>query len=297
LSAFRCSTASLERSEPLQGTASTVRAFLLIECPGPWGEVALRDSRLPTDVASAMLRKTRPLGVRPLLIRRHRGRASVVHHVFLAYADPVNPWMQTVHLDNPAQLLDLDLVALSQGRSPGLETTTSPLFLVCTHGKHDVCCAEKGRPVAAALAEVEPDTTWDVSHIGGDRFAGNVLVLSHGLYYGRLDAESVVRMAAEHRAGRLDLQHLRGRTGFPFAVQAAEWFLRRELDVTGLGDLRLFAKASQGGDVEVDFRVCGEHSWRVRLTASHSQPQRLTCSSSRESPAPRFDLAAIARLD
>jgi len=25
-----------------------------------------------------------------------------------------------------------------------------PLYLVCTHGTHDVCCAVRGRPVAAA---------------------------------------------------------------------------------------------------------------------------------------------------
>jgi hypothetical protein len=34
---FRCSGASVLRDEPLAGTASTVRAFLLIENTGPWG--------------------------------------------------------------------------------------------------------------------------------------------------------------------------------------------------------------------------------------------------------------------
>ena len=44
---FRCSAAGLERGDAIAGTASTVRAFLLVENPGPWGVDALRDSRLP----------------------------------------------------------------------------------------------------------------------------------------------------------------------------------------------------------------------------------------------------------
>ena len=87
---------------------------------------------------------------------------------------------------------DLDVEALGAGRSPGLTPHAGPGLRVCTHGRHDTCCAERGRPVAAALAAAHPELTWEVSHIGGDRFAANALVLPHGLYYGRLDADSVV---------------------------------------------------------------------------------------------------------
>ena len=41
---FRCSLASAQRDDELAGTASTVRAFLLVECIGSWGVDALRDS-------------------------------------------------------------------------------------------------------------------------------------------------------------------------------------------------------------------------------------------------------------
>lgn len=291
---FRCSGASLERAEPIYGTASTVRAFLLIECAGPWGVVALRDCRLPQAVKSAVLRTTRMHGIRPLLIRRHRGRAPVGLTVFGAFAHPAKPWIETARLDDPAQLLDLDLASLAAGASLGLTRTDQPLFLVCTHGRHDACCAERGRPVAAALTAAEPEATWDVSHIGGDRFAGNVLVLRDGLYYGRLDAASAVEMAAAHRSGRIDLEHLRGRCGYPFAVQAAEWFLRHELSLDGLRDLRLLGRRSREDEVDVDFGVRDEGSIRVTLRQSGSDPHRLTCSATLDSIAPRFDLMGIA---
>ena len=110
---------------------------------------------------------------------------------------------------------------------------------MCTHGRHDACCAERGRPVAAALSAAHPEDTWEVSHIGGDRFAGNLLVLPHGLYYGRLDAPSAIAVAGDHEAGQLDLDHLRGRSGYAMPVQAAEIALRRELGETRNDALRL----------------------------------------------------------
>jgi hypothetical protein len=297
LRAFRCSDASLERAEPAYGTASTVRAFLLIECAGPWGVMALRDGRLPRDVTSPLVQTARASGVRPLLIRRHHRQAARGLAVFAASAHPTKPWMETAQLDAPAQLLDLDLAAFGQGESVGLTPTDSPLFLVCTHGKHDACCAEKGRPIATALTAAEPDATWEVSHIGGDRFAGNVLVLRDGLYYGRLDATSAVAMAARHRAGQMDLEHLRGRSGYPFAVQTAEWFLRRELNLDGLRDLSLSARKSRGDVVDVDFHVHDGRSYRISVRQSRSAPQRLTCTATVESPIPSFELADLVRTD
>ena len=212
------------------GTASTYRRFLLVEFPGPWGVEALRDSRMPPEAARALRLRARPLGIRVALIRRHgRSRASETMRVFAAHAHHRRPWLETADLAGPHELAGLDLDALSGGRSLGLEPWSAPLFLTCTHGRHDVCCAERGRPLVTALASRRPDAVWECSHLGGDRFAGNVLVLPHGLYYGRLDPEAAARMAVWHHEGRLDLEHLRGRSGYPFAVQAAEIFLRRRL--------------------------------------------------------------------
>lgn len=295
MTGFRCSAASVERGDAMAGTASTVRAFLLVECAGPWGVAALRDARLPHDVKTG-LRAAAAHGVRALLIRRH-GRADTTGaHVFAAFAHPERPWMETAVLDRPADVLGLDLAALGAGRSLGLAPTSEPLFLVCTHGRHDACCAERGRPVAAALADVEPAATWEVSHIGGDRFAANVLVLRDGLYYGRLDAESAARVAAAHRAGRLDLAHLRGRSGYPFAVQAAEWHARRELGDDVVTSTRLLGRSARGDEVGVDLALAGGQ-WRVVLREGRTPPARLTCAAARESPAPRFDLVSLAPLD
>jgi hypothetical protein len=292
---FRCSAASLARDEPLAGTASTFRRFLLAEFPGPWGIDALRDSRLPTDLGLALKRRCKGLGIRPLLIRRHgRSPGGGRMQVFAAYADPDRPWMESVEIDSPEGLLDLDLEALGEGRSLGLDRWEAPLFLTCTHGRHDTCCAERGRPVARALFYSHPNEAWEVSHIGGDRFAGNVLVLPHGLYYGRLDPECAAKMAVYHHEGRLDVEHLRGRSGYPWPVQAAEIFLLRELGVDGISALRL-VDTEAAGDVQTSrFEAVDGRAWAVAVRRGRDAPQRLTCSAVGDSPIPTHTLVSLA---
>ena len=278
----------------MAGTASTFRRFLMAELPGPWGVDALRDSRLPADVGTALKRRARLLGIRVALIRRHgRSAAGNTMRVFAACADPERPWIETTQLRDPAELLSLDLDALSAGGTLGLDRWDAPLFLTCTHGRHDACCAERGRPVARALFYSHPDEAWEVSHIGGDRFAGNVLVLPNGLYYGRLDPESAARMAVWHHDGRLDLDHLRGRSGYAWPVQAAEIFLRRELGLDGISALRL-VEASADGDVRTStFESADGSTWSVAVRQGKAAPERLTCSALRDSPIPTHTLVSI----
>ncbi len=59
----------------------------------------------------------------------------------------------------------------------GDEPMTSPLLLVCAHGRRDACCAKLGTPVYESLSpHVDPGLLWQSSHHGGHRFAANVLV-------------------------------------------------------------------------------------------------------------------------
>lgn len=282
----------MQRSEPLLGTASTILAFLLIEVPGPWGVDAVRDCRLPQQLTENLLGKVHPLGIRPLLIRRHGRSNPPSTRVFAAYADPHLPWMQTAELDSPQQILDLDLDGLAAGRSAGLAVTDDPIFLTCTHGRHDPCCAEQGRPVARTLAASHPAESWEVSHIGGDRFAGNVLVLPEGLYYGHLQPDVASKLATEHRRGHLSLNELRGRSGFGFAIQAAEVYLRRHLALTELRAIRLESQSLQLGITEAVF-LHGTQRWRVRLRRAQADAHLLTCGARLSNPTFVHELIAI----
>ena len=261
-----------------------MRAFLLIEAPGAWGIDAVSDNRLPRQVKTQLARTANRHNVRLLFIRRHGRSTPGRITVFAAYADPMAPWAETASLRDPADLLNLDLASLGAGRSPGLTALTSPLFLVCTHGKHDICCAERGRPIAAALHQSDPDATWEVSHIGGDRFAGNMLVLPDGLYYGRLSPAAAVTVAERHRQGHLEIDYLRGRCGYPFPVQAAEIFLRRHLGQSAVDALRLTSRGRHGVETEAVF-TDGTRSWTVAVETTGTPADQLTCRAPGKSEA------------
>jgi hypothetical protein len=297
---FRCTAQSLLRDDELAGTASTVRAFLLVENPGPWGVDALRDNRLPPAVKHGLRRAAVAAGVRVLLIRRHHRRAPREDfRVFAAYADPLSPRVESTVLHRAEDLLALDLEALRAGRSLGLRPHDQPLYCVCTHGRHDACCAERGRPVASALSAAHPDETWECSHLGGDRFAANVLVLPDGLYYGRVHAASALTVAGAHASGRLDLDHLRGRSGLAMSVQAAEIALRQELGETGLDTVRFVGRRVVGPEedhITVARFTVGGGSYDVEVrTSIPAEQHRLTCSATRDNPILSHQVLAIRR--
>lgn len=291
---FMCATASTERLEPMVGTASTVRSFLLVQQEGPWGIDALHDSRLPSDVATALTLACRTAGVRPLLIRRH-GHVTGRTRVFAARADATDPWLETALLDDVDEVLDIDLGALGRGHSTGMDRVDESVFLVCTNGSHDLCCAAFGRPLAKVLMASHPDQAWEVSHIGGDRFAGNLVVLPDGLYYGRVTPQDGPRIVQAHLDGHLDLAHLRGRSSHSFAVQAAEHHLRLQTGLTGLGDVVLVAARRDDDLVTATFAAMGR-SWSVVVRAVTGEPAVLTCRSTGPNRPRHHELVAVEQI-
>jgi hypothetical protein len=293
--AFRCAAASEDRDEPQAGTASTVRAFLLVEAPGPWGVDAIRGSRLPAEVRDWLAATPARDRVRPLLIRRHRRRGAHPPgetRVFAAFADRASAWMETAVLRDPRELLDLDIAPLGRGASPQLTPYPEPVYLVCTHGRHDACCAERGRPLCAAITKEAPEQTWEVSHIGGDRFAANLLVLPDGLYYGRLTPADAPGFVAAHRRGELDLDHLRGRCAYPFPVQSAEIHLRRELGITRADAAPLLGVERAGDLTRAAFDVDGTEQV-VTVRAERQASHRLTCRAASAQAVVRYSLVSV----
>jgi hypothetical protein len=295
---FRCAAASEDRSESMAGTASTVRAFLLVEHPGPWGVDALRDARMPDGIGPELRERVAATGTKVLLIRRPAGASKETAgvRVFAAYADHAEPWLETTVLDDLREVHDLDLEALAAGRSPGLTAHPGPVFAVCTHGRHDTCCAERGRPVAAGLAAAFPDETWEASHVGGDRFAANLVVLPHGLYFGRLEPDTARGVARLLAAGELDLDHLRGRSGLATPLQAAEAALRRYVDERRLDAVRFVSREVHAGRTDAVFDVSGRR-YAVAVTSTRgSDLQKLTCRALRENPVMHHEVHEIRGL-
>ena len=299
LNRFSCTPASLQRGEPIAGTATHVRTWLLLEHSGPWGQTALRDARLPDGLGAALRQLARHHKAKVLLIRRPRSARDPARlNVFAAYSDPVQPRVEHGTVANAREVLELDLSALRNAGTTGLDASRGPIFCVCTHGRHDACCAEFGRPAALALHAAHPDLTWEVSHIGGDRFAGNMVVLPEGLYYGRLDPTSAVAAADAHLSGALDLDFLRGRSSFPMPVQAAEIAVRRKLEVLDLSAVTVRTHRSEGDETIAAFDTPhGAYRVRVRTVNDPATATRLTCNALRDNPVPEHEVLMIEPVE
>lgn len=113
------------------------------------------------------------------------------------------------------------------------ETLGGRRWLVCTHGAKDACCGLIGRRVAVPLVVALPGQVLEVTHVSGDRFAGNVLEVPSGRLYGRVGPADVERFAAIVGAGQVAYEWLRGGVGLTALEQAGEVFARRALDHRG----------------------------------------------------------------
>jgi hypothetical protein len=293
--ALRCAAASEDRSEPLFATASHVPNWLLLEQPGGWGHNAALESRLDPDIGSALVAKTRAEGTRLILIRRGTRSAGAKPQAYFCHVGPTESFLTRIDIGAPQDLLSLDFRdAHSGGRGIG-QRQDEPLHLVCTHGRHDACCSIRGNGVAKMLLKALPDSAWEASHIGGDRFAANILSLPSGVYYGRVEEDDAVRLIADLERGRLDLRHYRGRCCYPFPVQAAEFFLRRELELRGIDDAILKeAVRNDARTLWATFDVGGrEVSVTVAIEAD-ADAYLLTCKAGEMMHPPRFKLLSLS---
>ena len=291
---FSCSVFSRELEEPLYGTASQVRRWILVEQPGSWGTDAVASS-LPPDVAIPLRAAARSVGARLLLIRRHGRSDPPVRNCFVAVTTADTRRIERVVFSDPAELLDIDWAPLRQFAAVGGDQVDEPLYLVCTNGSHDTCCARFGRPVAAVLDAQFEGLVWESSHFGGDRFAGNVVFLPDGIYYGRVSPDNAIDLVEQHAAGHLSLDNFRGRSFEPFVAQAAEHFVRAERGLLRVDDV-----------IPADVEELGHGWFRVALTTSSGESvtatversaaevaQQLTCRSPGEECPPRYHLVSL----
>jgi hypothetical protein len=287
-----CSDRSEERQDPLAGSSGFGERWFLVEIDGAWGSRAFVQSRLDPALARRLVLRVEGARMRPLAIRRTGRRADERRQQSLwrwAVVD-ARPGQESTRwgsVDDPQLLLDVPLDG-----SAGV-LSDKPVICVCTHARHDQCCAVKGRPVVSALAKQYPDETWECSHLGGDRFAPTMIVLPHGLHYGRVPAAAACDIIESYLDGRVDPRYLRGRSSLPNAVQAAESFARARFDDNGIDSFRLVEQRHEGGASTVVFDRGGSLV-TVNLVETRSVPLLSTCASTVAAPVREFALVSIS---
>ncbi|MGE2729630.1 sucrase ferredoxin [Mycolicibacterium vaccae] len=287
-----CSDQSLARADPIYGTASAGHAWLLLELEGGWGPMAFLQSPNVIDpqLGRAVVKRAEAAKMRIAAIRRPGRRSGAPRwRWYVAHTGLGEETLHHGEVSDPRDYLDIALDG-SDGQQ-----VDGPLVAVCTHGKHDQCCAVRGRSAAAAIAVTYPEMTWECSHLGGDRFAATMLILPAGLCYGRVDSADGADLVTRYLDGRLDDRFLRGRTSLPHVVQAAQHYARTEF-----GDDRIAAYAP----LEVDpgdgttrvVLACDGGSIEVTVREGMSEPLLSQCSATTPGRVRTYELENISRV-
>jgi (2Fe-2S) ferredoxin len=289
-----CAEASRARDESLEATASRVDHWILVEYRGGWRRDPVDGSLLSPELKAHLRAQRDALGhARILLVRKPERRTEAGRRVLFGISRPGEERLFELEVEHQEDLRGLDLVAaLASDGAPGAPVV-GPFFAVCTHGKRDRCCARYGRPLYEALVEqADPRRVWQSSHVGGDRFAGNAVVLPHGLYYGRVGPDDIEALLAAHLAGRVDLDRYRGRSTYVFPVQAAEQAIRKSTGLLGIGDLAfLGSKRLRDGTTRVRFQAPGSTVHEVDIAATLADEAAfLTCGSTEPRRARRCNV-------
>ncbi|WP_347032193.1 sucrase ferredoxin [Brevibacterium paucivorans] len=275
--------------EPLPGTALEATRWVCVEFSHGWGHDALDGHALGEELASQIKAHMNAHNARFQFIREpgSGGQDSGGHRVLIAESTPGHEALYATTIGSVSDLLSLDVS--HPETIPGVTALDSPVALICTHGKRDVCCALKGRPVAALLSQHAsgstdgadaPETTsarvWETSHTGGHRFAPAMIVLPWGFTYGRAGAQAARQIWDLAVDGQVELDMLRGRSAFSKPGQAAEVAVRSRFHLTGVADVVAVENTS-----ESVFRVvCADgnaHSVEVVQTVSDLPARPATC--------------------
>jgi hypothetical protein len=253
-----CCQFSQNAGENLFASVKRNRVWFLLEYPYLWGEKAFEESDLDEpvkDYLDGLLNQTPDSKL--LFIKNQDSLFSEEINFFVGISAEINPRLYRFQVDDYSDLLSIDLARLLSGKNTYNEKqVTEPVFLVCTNGKRDPCCAKFGLEVYNQLTEYVGGSVWQSTHVGGHRFAANVVCFPHAIYYGRFNVDEA-KILLETYPRSILLDKYRGRACYTPEVQAADYYLR---DYTNESDMDAFR--------HIDTHPIAQNQWSITFSAS-----------------------------
>jgi hypothetical protein len=287
-----CSIESIEAGEQLVGTAPRADAWFLLEYPGRWANKAFKESSIPEEVKNHLNAQLKQIPESRLLLIKQSTTEHAGISFFAALPKSGQSALYQFQLNDYAGLLELDLrTIIAQDARFEAARSEEPLFVMCTNGLRDKCCALHGAATYGALAGAFPGLVWESTHHGGHRFAANFLHLPYGISYGRLRPQSAGEVLQMALGGRIAFYHYRGRTIYEGPVQAAEVLLRRGIGIEGVDALTLrLSEDLGGGQWRVQFAGVDE-AFEIVVQRTESDAQvHLSCREEDLSPVVEYSL-------
>lgn len=259
---------------PAWGSAKDAQVIVCVEQAGSWSDEAVADAGF-----------AEPAGAKLYVIRQPGAHAQSPERrtVLVSGGFGQVPWLVTGSIDQGRvhDFLASDVASPATWEDFGLQPSTDSALIVCTNGKKDQCCAIRGRDVALAGSAAAPARVWEVSHLGGHRFAPTAIHLPTGQTFGRLSAADGAALAAAGRSGTLpahlfDTAHHRGRVDLSPAQRVAETWWRQEAQSFALVPPVVFNGGVRQCDADVVMLPDGRQL-AVREVPT-PEPMRVSCA-------------------
>ncbi|KAG2057902.1 hypothetical protein BDR06DRAFT_950959 [Suillus hirtellus] len=203
------STTAKSTSE-LVGTAPSHRCYIFLHTPQPPSEYP---AKYATPIQRALLLRTAKWGGsvnfswsedQKSVCARPPGEEDKQEYHLTAFAYPRGKLEATVSMDNIEEVGE-KLRVHAEGVSGATPSNSNDVHLyVCTHGARDCRCGDIGGAVARAIRDElrkridadpsDPSTRIklaEVAHVGGHKYAANLLVYPHGEWLGEVEPEDV----------------------------------------------------------------------------------------------------------
>lgn len=267
-----CSLLAQAAGVSLYGSTAPARVWLLLEYRQPWGAKVLPQSTLAPPIKHYLDDALEAIPESKLLFIKQPERSRKTPHAFfVALCRESESRLFRFELRRHADLLDLDIPALMT-KNPARDSREWParLYLVCTNGKRDKCCAKFGLPLYRELAAQAGEAVWQCSHIGGHMYAPTFVSLPEGHCFGHVQPGEGAIILTSLLQDKLFLHRYRGRACYPEIVQAADYFLRHRQQRFHVEDFHYLDHESAGERHTVKFRDRRDgREYRIIL---HSMP-------------------------
>jgi len=225
-----CSLIARQTGEPLAGTAPFAKHFVLITWPKKYWQYEALDSKggFPEGLKEWMKTQSEISGkisIR-LVSRKDLKNESADIYIYPEkkhYSEILPEEIYGVLMSHFLNKSDSENIA---------KNIEKDHILVCTHGRHDKCCAKFGQKLADNLRnhlkdQQENIEVFDSSHLGGHRFAPTMIDFPSGRAYGQLTTEEIPDYLESREQGVVYAKAYRGTVFLPELVQVAEAYVQR----------------------------------------------------------------------
>lgn len=220
-----CSEISLDSKEQLFGTSPRVNFWILIEYCSEWDENVLKSIDISHEVKlklSELLLSNDYTRLQWIKNNEQRNE-KLSFYLIESTESSKSVYKKTLTGYEDILRLNLNNIVTNSNRSE------TPLILVCTHNSYDACCGKLGNEVFQYIFAESGFEVWQTTHLGGHRFAANILFLPNGIYYGRVDKSDFEILKSDFMKNRMTINNLRGRSFYEKYTQAADYYLRLKI--------------------------------------------------------------------